>query len=54
MVPAMLPLAQALSSIASFDQKPAKPIGPNPTPVIARVPATITQKVNGISFFRPP
>ena len=35
------PLAQALSRIASFDQKPAKPMPPQtstPTPVIASVP----------------
>ena len=43
------PLAQALSRIASFDQNPAKPMPATPTPVIARVPMTITQKVIGIS-----
>ena len=47
------PLAHALSRIASFDQKPAKPMPrptSTPTPVIASVPITITQKVIGISF----
>ena len=53
MVPDTVPLAHALSRIASFDQKPAKPIPPaasTPTPVIASVPITITEKVIGISF----
>ena len=53
-VPETLPLAQALERIASFDQKPAKPKPPpasRPTPVIASVPITMTQKVIGI-FFR--
>ncbi len=48
MVPGTEPLAQALSRIASFDQKPAKPMPAMPTPVIASVPAIITQKVIGI------
>ena len=49
------PLAQALSRIASFDQKPAKPTAARrPTPVIASVPTTITQKVIGISFRSAP
>ena len=54
-MPGTDPDAQALSRIASLDQKPAKPATPMiPTPVIASVPMTITQKVIGISFRRPP
>ena len=50
----MDPEAKALSTIASLDWKPAKPIGISPsvkihtgipTPVIASVPIIIAQKV---------
>ena len=39
--------AQALSMIASFERKPAKPmwVSGMPTPVIASVPISIAQKV---------
>jgi hypothetical protein len=58
-VPATLPLTHADWMIESFDQKPAKPSPPipvtsTPTPVMASVPITITQKVIGISFRSAP
>ena len=42
--------------IASFDRKPAKPIWVSgmPTPVIAKVPIIIAQKVSGIFLRKAP
>ncbi len=42
--------------IASFDRNPAKPIEVSgmPTPVIARVPIIIAQKVRGICLRKAP